>query len=643
VQAGNRDSWTVRIPEGVREVIGRRLNRLSQRCNDSLTIASVIGREFELRQLTPLVEDISEDRLLEVLEEALSARVIEELPQAVGRYQFTHALIQETLTEELTLTRRVRLHARIAETLEELYGVNADAHAAELAHHFALAEMATGTEKLVQYSLLAGERALAAYAWEEAQTHFERGLAARSIPVVGRESLPDAEAAELLFGYARARTGTQERFQSQETVESFVRAFDFYFGTGDSTNAVSVAQYRIPMGNVRTGLTQIVAKALTLVSPGSLEEGWLLSRYGMELGRVEGDYEASQKAFDQALAIAHDMGDATLEMNTLASSADVDYFQLRPDATLSKSLKVIELALHGTETNAEVSARLSATRVLYLTGRCEEAQEQATALLSLGERLGDRYWLGSALQHASNLACLQGDWSSGRSLVERALALAPRDANILVDAVDLEYQTGNFSQGEAYLERLLEVMAHTPPGPRAGYARTAMEIPLLSRATGQLERLDLATEASQVVLTSPTLTPMYEVLARCGLGIQAIINDRTQEAGKQYAALQNIRGILVPFQITGDRVLALLAHTMGKLDQATVHFEESLAFCRKGGFRPELAWTCCDYADTLLQRNEPGDREKATSLLDESLAISSELGMRPLMERVLSRREILKA
>jgi hypothetical protein len=79
------------------------------------------------------------------------------------------------------------------------------------------------------------------------------------------------------------------------------------------------------------------------------------------------------------------------------------------------------------------------------------------------------------------------------------------------------------------------------------------------------------------------------------------------------------------------------------VDQAVAHFEDSLAFCRKAGYRPELAWTCCDYADTLLQRNEPGDREKAMDLLDESLAISSELGMRPLMERVLSRREILKA
>ena len=82
---------------------------------------------------------------------------------------------------------------------------------------------------------------------------------------------------------------------------------------------------------------------------------------------------------------------------------------------------------------------------------------------------------------------------------------------------------------------------------------------------------------------------------------------------------------------------------MGEFDKASEHFEDALVFCRRAGYRPELAWTCCDYADTLLQRGEPGDREKAVSLLDESLAISSELGMRPLMERVLSRRDILKA
>ncbi|MEE9324565.1 MAG: protein kinase, partial [Dehalococcoidia bacterium] len=175
-EARKRESWTVRIPEGVREVIGRRLNRLSERCNQTLTIAAVIGREFELRQVQPLIEDLTEDMLLDVLEEALEARIVEELPQVMGRYQFTHALIQETLTGELSLTRRVRLHARIAKALEKLYGDQAEAHAAELAQHFAEAQEVLGTEKLLRYSLLAGERALTTYAYEEAVAHFQRGL-----------------------------------------------------------------------------------------------------------------------------------------------------------------------------------------------------------------------------------------------------------------------------------------------------------------------------------------------------------------------------------------------------------------------------------------------------------------------------------
>ena len=82
---------------------------------------------------------------------------------------------------------------------------------------------------------------------------------------------------------------------------------------------------------------------------------------------------------------------------------------------------------------------------------------------------------------------------------------------------------------------------------------------------------------------------------------------------------------------------------MGNLDQAAAHFEDALAFCRKAGYRPELAWSCCDYADLLRERDSEGDRAKAISLLDESLAISSELGMRPLMERVTERLERIQA
>ncbi len=91
-----------------------------------------------------------------------------------------------------------------------------------------------------------------------------------------------------------------------------------------------------------------------------------------------------------------------------------------------------------------------------------------------------------------------------------------------------------------------------------------------------------------------------------------------------------IRGVILVDRKYGHRTVA-------------AHFEDALAFCRKAGYRPELAWSCCDYADCLLKRGGPGDRERALSLLDESLSISSEFGMRPLMERVLSRRDILEA
>ena len=178
-QVRETDSWTIRIPEGVREVIGRRLNRLSQRCNEALTVASLVGREFTAGQLGPLMEEVSEDRLFEILEEACAARVIEELPQSVGRYQLTHA--------------------HIALALEDLYGDDAESHAAELAHHFAQSEAVTGTDKLVLYSLAAGERALGTFAWEEAIAHFQRALAAKE------GLLMDGEMADFLFGMNQAQ------------------------------------------------------------------------------------------------------------------------------------------------------------------------------------------------------------------------------------------------------------------------------------------------------------------------------------------------------------------------------------------------------------------------------------------------------
>ena len=112
-----------------------------------------------------------------------------------------------------------------------------------------------------------------------------------------------------------------------------------------------------------------------------------------------------------------------------------------------------------------------------------------------------------------------------------------------------------------------------------------------------------------------------------------------QAAGEQYSALIPLRGLMLIWAISADRLLGLLAWTIGELDRAAEHFEDALAFCRKAGYRPELAWTCYDYADCSLQRHGDGDRAKAMTLLNESLDISTELGMLPLKQRVTERLE----
>ena len=640
-RARERDSWEVIIPEGVREVIGRRLNRLSQRCNETLTTAAVLGREFELRQLRPLLEDISEDRLLEVLEEALSARVIEELPQTVGRYQFTHALIQETLSAELSITRRVRLHAQIAQTLEELYGEEAEAHAVELAHHLAQAETVLGSEKLVRYSLLAGERALTVYGYEEALGHFQRALAAKGD---GVESQPaaDAETAGILFGLGRAQLATLPVHQFGDAIASLRRAFDFYAESGDMARAVAVATQNTAFarGGQQAATAELISRALELVPDDSREAAYLLSRYAAVLGLDQGDYEGAQKAVDRALEIARGQGDSGPELATLAIATAVEAYHLRLQRAVDRSLEAIALEQVG-DLYYQGSARFWGGVAQAAMGNLDEARLSMDACLGLWEKQRNRFRIALGLGVRRWLSMLEGDWDSARGFVERGLSLM-QETVVLGNGAMLEFETGDFERDETYLERMLDIARLTPPGPANEYSLTAMWLAMAARISGVVEWLGVAEEAARAVLSSPFATPVAARGARVGLALTAVQRGDVDAAAEQYAALGSQRGIIL-LDLLADRLLGLLAQTLGKPEDAVAHFEDALAFCRKAGYRPELAWSLCDYADTLLQREGDGDREKAMSLLDESLKISRELGMRPLMERVLSRREILRA
>ena len=631
------------IPEGVRDAIGRRLNRLSEGCNQFLTTASVVGREFDFRLLATLMDELDETSLLGLIEEALDSHVIEEVSAGEERYQFSHALIQETLLDELSSARRARLHARIGQALEGLYGPDAEIHAAELAHHFAEAEPVLGPDKLVRYSLLAGEQALASYAYEDALTHFERGLVGRNITLSGTDAATDEEAANLLFGLARAQTATVETHQLGEAFAALSRAFEHYAEAGNVALAVAAAEFQIgnPTGRI-PGVGQLIARALTLVPADSHEAGRLLSRYGLFLGLAEADYEGAQQALGRAITIAKREGDVSLEVQTLTHAADVNGQHLHWPESIDNALRAIDLAADHENPYSEIFSRFWAVVSLLHMGDLDAARPHALVLRDLAERRSTtRYLVTLSLVPIITLSCPEGDWGVAREHSDRCLELSPLNPQLLGPRVLLEYETGEYAQGDIYIERLLQSIR---PGSSVGISagRPSMVIPAIARITGVPGRWEIAESDADATLSAQFVRPVAALYAKAGLALLAVLQGDQFAAKEHYPYLLGHRGTMIWTLSSADRLLGLLSQTMGKPGQATGHFEEALTFCRQAGYRPELAWTCHDYADTLLQRNERGDREKATSLLDESLAISDQLGMRPLMEKVTALRESLE-
>ncbi len=276
--------------------------------------------------------------------------------------------------------------------------------------------------------------------------------------------------------------------------------------------------------------------------------------------------------------------------------------------SLEKALQAIELASKANAPVAEFMGQYSAFEALRAMGHFERARPYADAALASAERLRIPERLSQILSVIAVAAYQNGDWEAARSFSDRGIEILPQSVQALACRTRLEYQVGNFSQGESYLERLVQVMTRAAPGPSRYYAFPAPVIAEVSRITGDTHRFEVADEAAGVVLSSPYAIPRYAMGARTGLALMAVQRGDGTAAAEQYAYLRAASGTLLALDVaTVDRILGLLCHTMGDLDKAGEHFEDALTFCRQASYRPELAWTCCDYADTLLQRRSPGD------------------------------------
>ena len=219
----------LQVPEGVRLVLGRRLERLGEEARRILTTAALIGRSFSLRLLEELEKQAQPDAALEAVEEAERAHIVVAEPAGRdARYRFVHELIRQTLAETLSLPRRQRLHVRVADAIERVYSSNLEAHASSLAHHLYQAGAAAESEKTATYLVMAAQQARAAAAHEEALAHLENALAVCEEESGIRVAELTEQRAEALHGIGR----------SDEAEDSYRKAIALFEKEGAVAKAV---------------------------------------------------------------------------------------------------------------------------------------------------------------------------------------------------------------------------------------------------------------------------------------------------------------------------------------------------------------------------------------------------------------------
>jgi DNA-binding CsgD family transcriptional regulator/tetratricopeptide (TPR) repeat protein len=199
------------IPQSVKEAIGRRLNRLSETCLDALHAAAALGKEFDFPELVA-VSSMSEDRLLDALDEGAAAQLIQ--PKNRETFSFTHDKIREVLYEEINPIRRKRLHQHIGETLERQLQSGNQAYIQDLAHHFT---ESGDLARSLKYSILAAEKASRLFALDDALGYYETALeAAESLAQTGQVAAIHKAIGEM----------HSQRGQLNQSVESFQQAID---------------------------------------------------------------------------------------------------------------------------------------------------------------------------------------------------------------------------------------------------------------------------------------------------------------------------------------------------------------------------------------------------------------------------------
>jgi tetratricopeptide (TPR) repeat protein len=614
----------IAIPQSIRDVISRRLAHLAEECNRVLVLASVLGREFALDALARLSE-VSEDELLDTLDEAMAARVLSDVPGARGRLRFSHVLIRDTLYAELTTARRVRLHRLAVEALETLYGEESGPHLAELAHH---AIAGSEFEKGVASARRAGDRALMLLAFEEATRLYATALEALELA----RPADERSRCELLLalGEAEARAGNRPSAK-----DAFLAAAEIAEKLGLARElARAAAGYGGNWMASRPGLDDrlvpLLEQGLAALGDDDVElQTRLLARLAGAL-RDEPSPDRRDRLSREAIALARRSGNPA----ALAAALDGRGPAILSPHTLAECLAVAtelqEVAELIGDRDRVVRARFHRIIALVQLGDIRGAEVDLEAASRIAETLKDPNQVWQVLATRAMLALAAGRLAEAEELIAKSFALGERAQPEMAIPIDwfqrftlLDFR-GELGQMEPPVREMIDGYP-TRPTFRCASAYAAARL----GHTGEAERAldELGADDFSVLPVEMEWLFAVSLLAETS----ALLGE-TRHAPILYGLLLPWAALNVsdhPEGIRGSaaRYLGLLATTLGRWEAAEEHYEEALAMNERLGLRPWLARTQEDFARLLRLRAGPGDAERAEALQSTELAAYRELGM----------------
>ena len=629
-----------RIPEGLRDAVGKRVSRLTENTNRVLSVASVIGREFQVEVLSRVL-GYPEAELEAALEEAAAAAIIEERSVAgtTITYRFSHAFFRQTLYEEIVAPRRIRLHQQVARALEEVHRKRLDEHAAELAEHFACSSASADLAKAIEYGETAARKANDVFAYGDAARHLERALQVQELV----DSTDAAKRCELLLslGEALGPLGDTQRVIEQLAPEAAALAERI----GDHRWAFRACYLAVQYLDVQNG-------PIAKMRPAYVEWAQRAARHA-EVGSVEQVYAM--------LALAHaaegqdHLEEAwTLKVQALKIARQKD----EPDALFfaASQLLLPDTAQHRAERSElarectrwprdRVGAR-SLALLLFFAGSLELSRgdrPRAEELWNQIEELAERTHVVSARLYALHLdvilSIIEGHFEMAFGQLERFVRFADESGARLrgrLFALVLSFwpslETGRAQEWLAALHDYTRLPGAT--------AAAALFAPMAALCQAHLGHLDTARALvgrqldEEAVRSGPenralvVLIPLLETAILLGheQAVAALARDLESNADLSvgdwaYTSVARVLGAAATF--TGDR--------LGRepIMSRRSHPAPGLIFVQSS------LWCICSSAELLIDDPQCDTRTEALTHLDVAVPGLRAMNMQPALERAL--------